>query len=180
MIRRLGFLFLICLFCAPSGAQTRTTGSDSGLPVPRFMTLKFDSVNGRAGPSTEHPIAWHYKRVGLPIEVIGETQNWRRIRDPEGEEVWMHERTLSGRRSVWVKSPTWLRTRPDADAPQEALAEPGAILWLERCLSGWCRLEVEGQRGWAQARDLWGVYHHELGTAPSLSENQAHATGPSL
>lgn len=182
MIRVLSLLLIWIVAALPAAAQapSRSTGSDSGLPIPRYMSLKFSSVNGRSGPSTDHPIAWHYKRAGLPIEVIAETESWRRIRDPEGEEVWVHERMLSGRRSVWVVNPTWLRTRPDAEAPQEALAEPGAMLWLERCLSGWCRLEVDGQRGWAQARDLWGVYPHELGTAPTLSQTESHATGPSL
>ena len=77
------------------------------------------------------------------MEVIAETPDWRRVRDPEGEVTWMHRRVLSGRRSVYTIQDTPLHARADAEAPTEAIAEPGVVLSLERCRSGWCR--VEGQ-----------------------------------
>ena len=116
---------------APVWAQFCDT--PSGQPVPRFVTLKFDEVRGRIGPSTSHPVRWDYRRQGLPVEIVAETDRWRRVRDPLGEETWMHQRTLTGRRAVHVTQQTGLHTRPDATSPETASAQPGALLWLERC-----------------------------------------------
>lgn len=157
--RLLALLVLLSAAAAPAEAQGCDT--HSGLPVPRFVSLKFESVNGRAGPSLGHPIVWEYVRAGLPLEVVAETADWRRVRDPDGEETWMHRRVLSGRRSVRLVEPAVLRARPEADAVAEAQAEAGAVLWLERCRAGWCRLEADGQRGWVPAASLWGVYAME-------------------
>ncbi len=129
----------------------------SGLPVPRFVTLKFDEVNGRAGPSRDHPVLWVYRRRGLPVQVVAETENWRRIRDPEGDLSWMHKRTLDGARAVVATAETPLRDRAEAGEETVAAAEPGAVLGLDRCLAGWCRLESGDHEGWAQAATLWGV-----------------------
>lgn len=146
----------LLLATAPALAQGCET--HSGLPVPRFVSLKFESVNGRAGPSLGHPIVWEYVRAGLPLEVTAETADWRKVRDPDGEETWMHRRVLSGRRSVRLLEPATLRARPDSETVIEAEAEAGAVLWLERCRAGWCRLETGGRRGWAPAAALWGIY----------------------
>ncbi len=157
---RYALAILIGFLCvAPAVAQT--CGTPSGLPVPRFVTLAYDEAAGRVGPSSDHPIQWMYVRRGLPVEVIAETPDWRRVRDPEGEIVWMHRRLLSGRRAMWAREVSELRSRPDAEATLIARIEPGARLWLERCRSGWCRLEADGQRGWALARHFWGSYPDE-------------------
>lgn len=145
------------------GAQAfaQVCDTPSGQPVPRFVTLKFGEVRGRIGPSTSHPVRWEYSRQGLPVQIVAETADWRRVRDPHGEESWMHRRTLTGRRAVHVTQATALHTRPDAESPETARAEPGAILWLERCRAGWCRLESDGVRGWVIAGGVWGTYPHE-------------------
>ncbi|TGY89169.1 hypothetical protein E5163_08585 [Marinicauda algicola] len=154
-------LALAGLIAATAPAMAQGCDTHSGLPVPRFVSLKFESVNGRAGPSLGHPIVWEYVRAGLPLEVVAETADWRRVRDPDGEETWMHRRVLSGRRSVRLLEAAVLRARPEPDAVIEAEAEPGAVLWLERCRAGWCRLEADGRRGWVPAASLWGVYAPE-------------------
>ena len=137
---------------APALAQSCDT--PSGFAVPRFVTL-------------DHPIRWMYVRRGLPVEVIAETPDWRRVRDPGGEVVWMHRRLLSGRRAVAAREIVTLHARPDESAATIAEIEPGAFLWLERCRGGWCRLEADGRRGWAPARAFWGVYGEEV--EPSLA-----------
>jgi len=124
-------VFLICLLLGVPAAPAAAQGCDThtGLPVPRFVSLKFNEVRGRSGPSFNHAVKWRYQRTGLPVEVIGETPDWRRVRDPEGEVVWMHRRTLTGRRAVWVKTDTRLHTRPDENASVIALVQTGAVLW---------------------------------------------------
>jgi SH3-like domain-containing protein len=160
-MHRLLVVLIGLIMAAPTLAQNDGQPTPSGQAVPRFVSLKFDVANGRAGPSRAHPIAWRYVRAGLPMEVIAETPDWRRVRDPGGEITWMHRRVLSGRRSVFTLEETPLRARADLEAAQEVVADAGITLSLERCHSGWCRVEGQGFRGWAQAHMLWGVYPHE-------------------
>ena len=161
-LSRLLVLVALAALCGAPSAFARECDTHSGLPVPRFVTLKFDEVNGRAGPSQGHPVRWLYERRGLPVEVIAETADWRQVRDVDGEETWMHRRTLSGRRAVAARQEVFLRARPEADGAEQARVELGAILWLERCRQGWCRLEADGRRGWARAEGFWGVYVWEV------------------
>lgn len=178
---------ILCLTFAGSAfaaQEAEHTATPSGQAVPRFVSLKVDVANGRSGPSSQHPIAWRYLRAGLPMEVIAETPDWRRVRDPEGEVTWMHRSILSGRRSVYTLEETTLHARDSDSSPIEAVAEAGVILSLERCRTGWCRVEGQGFRGWVRPHTLWGVYQQELDTGtgdetdgnPALSRPVAHDT----
>jgi SH3-like domain-containing protein len=173
MRRPTTLIFMLCGLAAPLQAQEAGQPTPSGQEVPRFVSLKFDVANGRSGPSRSHPVAWRYVRAGLPMEVIAETPDWRRVRDPDGEVTWMHRSILSGRRTVVTTASTPMRARADEDAPAEAVAEAGVILALERCRTGWCRVEAQGYRGWARADALWGVYATERGGDPA-SENDGN------
>ena len=190
-IRALITALTLAPFSAPAAAQTCETFS--GLPVPRFVSLRFDEAAGRSGPSEDHAIAWMYHRAGLPLQVVAETPDWRRVRDPGGEEVWMHRRLLSGRRAVRAIASSDMLARPEAEAALIARIEAGAVLWLERCRAGWCRLEADGRRGWAPAGEFWGVYADEADprgalegperpcyrSAPELAENDGAQTAQS-
>src|ERR1700754_1083454 len=81
-----------------------SAGTTSGLPVPRFVSLKSDRVNVRAGPTKDHDVTWVYTRAGMPVEITAEFDNWRRIRDWEGAEGWVYHSLLSGRRTAVVVS----------------------------------------------------------------------------
>ncbi|XBQ17505.1 MAG: SH3 domain-containing protein [Oceanicaulis sp.] len=158
MVSFVRLLLALCLLAVTAPAQAQTQcDTFSGLPVPRFVSLRFDEVVGRSGPSDQHPKAWVYRRAGLPVQVLQETPDWRKVRDPGGEEVWMHRRLLSGRRAVWALDATDLHARPDPESGLVAVIEPQAVLWMERCRPGWCRLEADGRRGWARADAFWGV-----------------------
>ena len=143
--------------------------ADSGLPVPRFVTLKGDEVNVRAGPGRRYPINWVFLRQEMPVEVVAEFDTWRKIRDFEGTEGWVHQSLLSGRRGALVLGEEIrdLRLDPEPGAPVVARAEPGVIGQLLRCPtdsppeSGWCYLDIDGYRGWMPRGDLWGVYSDE-------------------
>lgn len=152
-MRRLGALLILCLLAGPAIAAD----TPSGLPVPRFVSLKFAEVNGRAGPSEQHPILWTYRRRGLPVQVVAETENWRRVRDPEGELVWMHKRTLDGRRTAMAMRETPLLARPEADSGVKAIAEPGVVVQVQSCRDGWVRVSADDHAGWAEAASLWGA-----------------------
>lgn len=165
---------LAFLFAASLSAPALAQGCDtfSGLATPRFVTLKSDDAIGRTGPSREHPAQWRYRRAGLPVLIVAETPLWCRVEDPDGAQVWMHHALLTGRRSVIARNETDLRARADQDAALIARIEIGAILSLERCRAGWCRLSADGRRGWAEASAFWGVYADEAGASGALEGAQ--------
>lgn len=151
-----------------SGAASSRPASrptPSGLPVPRFVSLKFAETNGREGPSFEHPIVWRYLRQGLPLEVVAETENWRKVRDPNGDLVWIHRRTLSSQRMVVVHSadgePVELHRTPGGARRADAVIEPGVVFRLGACLDGWCRVDGVRATGWLAVEHMWGVYPEE-------------------
>lgn len=137
----------------------------SGLPLPRFVSLKFDRVNVRRGPSTTHQVAWVFARKGLPVEIIAEFENWRRVRDSEGEEGWIFHSLLTGRRtalvSPWRKNArTEIYAKPDS-AKAIAFVESGALGVVLCCNGNWCRFGAGGLEGWIKQDLLWGVYPDE-------------------
>lgn len=130
----------------------------SGFSVPRFVSLKFNRVNGRTGPSRDHPIAWQYQRRGLPLLVVAETEMWRKVRDISGDEAWVRKPALSGSRTVMATESTPLRSRPDPRAREVARTDVQALLRLQNCQEGWCEVRSEnGIKGWARQDTLWGA-----------------------
>src|SRR5262245_32373229 len=93
-----GFVLGMTLTASAFAAEQKgATGTASGLPIPRFVSLKSEKVNVRSGPTKDHDVAWVYNRSALPVEVTAEFENWRRIRDWEGSEGWVYHSLLSGR-----------------------------------------------------------------------------------
>lgn len=136
--------------------------SQSGLRIPRFVSLGAGEVFLRTGPGFDHPVDWVLLRRSMPVEITAEFDVWRRIRDWQGTEGWVHQRMLSGRRSVMAVEPlVTLRREPRADALPVVDIEQTVIAEVERCTDGWCRLSVEGYRGWAERSALWGTYPDE-------------------
>jgi SH3-like domain-containing protein len=157
MIRRL-LLAAILLVVAPVVVSAQR----SDLPVPRFVSLRADEVRLRAGPNVSYPIEWVIRRRHLPVEVIAEFELWRRIRDPQGAEGWVHQSLLSGRRYAVIAGETrTLRRRPEPDAAPVARAEAGVIGELIECQADWCRMDAGGFRGWLRRGEVWGVYPNE-------------------
>jgi SH3-like domain-containing protein len=139
---------------------------NSGLPLPRFVTLKADRVNVRRGPSSDHQVSWVFTRKGLPVEIVAEFEHWRRIRDSEGAEGWVYHSLLSGRRGVLVApwsgaAPVALRTASAENSPAVALLSTGVMADVGSCTGDWCRISVEGHDGWIEQAKLWGVYPGE-------------------
>jgi SH3-like domain-containing protein len=131
----------------------------SGLPVPRYVSLKFDTVNARAGPGDDHRLLWIYHSRGLPVQVVAETSEWRRICDPEWGLAWVHKRTTDGRRMVMNTAPKPLAIHRSAvrDSRVVAYLNARALAALVRCNQGWCRIRADGVTGWSPATQVWGV-----------------------
>src|SRR5213594_1856085 len=142
------------------------TGPKSGLPMPRFVSLKPDRVNVRGGPTRYHDVTFVYTRAGLPVEITAESDNWRRIRDWEGSEGWVYHSLLSGRRTavVTMKSKDELASlydRPDPTSAVAARLQVGVVAQVKKCANGWCRVIGNGFDGWIEQQRLWGVYADE-------------------
>jgi SH3-like domain-containing protein len=154
---------------AGSAARAATAGADnsaSGLPVPRFVSLKADRVNVRGGPDKDHDVAWIYTRVGLPVEITAEFENWRRIRDSDGTEGWVYHSLLSGKRTATVQLKTKtdlapLYAKPDPKSGVTAQLQFGVLGTVKHCTGTWCEISGDGFDGWIQQNDLWGVYPNE-------------------
>ncbi|WP_341705767.1 SH3 domain-containing protein, partial [Ferrovibrio sp.] len=138
-------------------------GPDSGLPLPRFVSLAADKVNARTGPGARYPIAWQYQRRHLPVEVTAEYEFWRRIRDHDGTEAWVHKNLTSGRRYGIIEGRVRaLHAKPDEMSDILLEAEPGVQAYLRKCPDRiWCQVEIAGTRGWMPRAGLWGLYPGE-------------------
>ncbi len=130
--------------------------------LPRFVSLRADKVNVRAGPGVQYPIVWVFVRRGLPVEIVAEFDLWRKIRDREGVEGWVHRSLLAGTRAVIVTGDTHVLYRdPDAASAPVAQVEAGVVARLMACAGGWCRVKAASHRGWIERAHLWGVYPSE-------------------
>jgi SH3-like domain-containing protein len=168
-----------CLAAAVALAATPGAGAQSAfdapapkLKVPRYVSLKADNVQLRQGPGTEYPAAWLFKRIGLPVEIIEETEVWRKVRDASGTEGWVHMTLLSGRRTALVMP--WelkegqaqtvsatLRYDGRENAGAVAQVEAGVLASIIICENGWCRVSVGNYRGYIEQAKLWGTYPNE-------------------
>lgn len=168
----IGAFGLLAVLLVSAGARAETLGTVSKLPIPRFVSLKADKVNLRSGPTRENEVNWVFTRAGLPVEITGESENWRKIRDSEGTEGWVYHTLLSSRRTVLV-SP-WSRKdkaekvrsfplyeRDESDAAVTAKLQPGVLATVKSCDGKWCRIFGEGFDGYMEQVRLWGVYPHE-------------------
>lgn len=152
---------------AANAAQNITRGP-SGLPLPRFVSLKSGRVNLRIGPGLNYAVDWMYLKSGLPMEIVQEYDNWRRVRDADGTEGWINQSLLSGKRTAIVTP--WqrgkqaripMRADPAEGSRVVAHLEPGVIGSINLCNGEWCEMNVAGHRGWVEQSQIWGAYPGE-------------------
>ncbi len=160
-------LLALAVFLAP-GPDIVDPGdarAATGLPLPRFVSLRASEVNVRTGPGVRYPVDWVFHRHGLPVEIVAEFDTWRKIRDAEGTEGWVHQSLLSGKRTVQIIGKTRsLRRKPSGDAKPVATAEANVVGKLLACpeKSDWCRLRLGAFEGWMRRNAFWGVYPDEI------------------
>ncbi len=164
------FLVLALLLPAFPAAAQDVTNNDrqierpgrTGLPLPRFVSLRASEVNLRAGPGIRYPIQWVYQRRNMPVEVIEEFETWRRIRDWEGTDGWVHQSMIQGRRSILVTGQERLLLRkPEGGAAPVARLEAGVIGELLGCDGRWCEISAGGFDGWLPRDAFYGTYPQE-------------------
>ena len=162
----LAIIFTLLSGVVAANAASEITTGPSGLPLPRFVSLKADKINVHVGPGKTYEVNWVYTRAGLPVEITNEFENWRRIRDSEGAEGWVYHSLLSGRRTgmVMAKEKNELvpvREAPDPEGTVTARLQAGVISTVKQCSGVWCRVSGEAFDGWIEQSRLWGVYPNE-------------------
>lgn len=171
MIQRLCILSLILavlLGVFNMSAQAQDNDKKRNIPsvlnIPRFVSVGSDKAFVRTGPAMRYPIKWVFNKKGVPVEIIQEFDSWRRIRDVDGEEGWVHRSLLSGRRYVIVKSnsPASLFIKPDPLGRIAAVLEPYVIAKAKYCNDAWCQVSVSDYEGWLQKNLIWGIYADEV------------------
>jgi SH3-like domain-containing protein len=145
------------IFAAAAALLLLSPNAAADPPTTNFVSLQTEGANGRRGPGLEHRIDWIYERAGLPLQIIGESGPWRRVRDPDGAEVWMHAQNLSSRRTAYIRTGANLRRQPRAGAAIKAHLAPGVIGALTGCEEGWVRIAIGGRVGWVEAEAVWGA-----------------------
>jgi SH3-like domain-containing protein len=157
-------------------AKARAAEGPSGLPLPRFVTTRSTPVNVRVGPGIKYEVAWVYLKAGTPVEIIQEFDTWRKIRDVDGSEGWLHQNLLQGSRAgivgPWLPAgeQVALRQSRNEDAGVRAWLTPNLRVEIADCDGTWCEVSAtshptEGSprtyRGFVEEIDLWGVYKDE-------------------
>ena len=154
-------LILKTVFLLIFGGHVLQAGQN--LPLPRFVSLRSGEVNLRVGPGSEYPVEWIFKYEKMPVEVVREFGVWRKIRNFEGVEGWVHQSMLSGARMVMImEDGVILRKRPGIEASGLARLASAVVGKLTECKGDWCRLQVEGYKGWLPRAKIWGVYESEF------------------
>ena len=154
---------------AADDAGMSSIGSVTGLTIPRFVTLKSRDINIRSGPGPKYPLRLNYKCKGYPVQVVAEFENWRLIKDHQGNEGWAHESLLASMSNVIVvnnaieneqiiKDETLLFRMPNDKSHPIARVEFGAIVHIKRCIDNWCNVSLgRAHDGWIKRSSVWGV-----------------------
>lgn len=154
---------LIMLFILPLLFVSNNAIAKTGLKLPRFVSLKNDEVNVRTGPEIKHPIRWVMQRKKMPVEIIAESKQWRKIRDIQGDEGWIHQSMLSGKRTVIITGETQIiYDRSSTKSAPLARIEVGVEASLKGCNKEFCKISAQGIKGWIDRRRLWGIYPTEM------------------
>ena len=174
LLARLLMLALFCLFVlgltlaltSPSMAQmeprARMARGDTGLPLPRFVSLSKDKTNLRTGPGNQYPIQWVYMVKGLPLMITSEYGAWRQIRDWEGTKGWVHSALLSGKRRAQITGKTrTLYAKPDIKSSPVLKVEATVLGDIRECKNLWCQVAISGKTGWLPQATIWGTFEQE-------------------
>ncbi len=143
--------------------QTAPSGN-SGQPLPRFVSVRYTKANVRRGPDRSHAIDWQYVRHGLPLMVVAEHKDWRKVCDVEGETGWIHLSQLSGKRTVLVLvDGVSMRMRSEVTARRVAVVRRNAVLEMRQCTGQWCLVRYDALTGWMHRSSIWGTMARDAG-----------------
>ncbi len=159
------FLTFLCFNPVVFASEKAGSGAfrSTEYPLPRFVSLRSNEVYVRTGPGKKYPVQWIFRKKGIPVEIILEYDVWRRIKDFDGHEGWVHKSLLSGKRTGFVQSDDKVsvlkKDRKNSDI--QVYLEPEVLVEIDECGGAWCRVNAAGYKGWLQQNLIWGVYEAE-------------------
>ncbi|MEQ9122551.1 MAG: SH3 domain-containing protein [Alphaproteobacteria bacterium] len=158
-----GFAY-VGILISPASAQQddRVVGKETGLPIPRYVSIRADEANLRVGPGGLFPIRWRLLRRNMPARIEDEEGQWREIVLHDGERGWLYNPLLSGARYLYVTADQApLARKPEAGAQVSAYVQKGVVLRATTCEPGWCEVRKGEIRGWIARDAVWGVLDGE-------------------
>lgn len=159
-------LALLMISFSPVQAQGPADEGETGLTIPRFVSLRSNHINARSGPGARYPIEWVYMQKSAPVEIIAEFELWRKIKDWQGSESWVHKSMLSGKRSVKVITPgeNNVYAKDDFKAKIIAKVEDEVVGEIEKCPvnNSFCKIKFASITGWMPRQNLYGIYPEEI------------------
>ncbi len=161
--RSISLIFVLFAAAVFLGLFGRTSDAQDAGAVPRYVSLRADEVNVRTGPGVRYPVKWVFVRKFMPVEVIADYDTWRKIRDWEGAEGWVHRAMLSNKRHViTVGGLSTMRQSPTEESRAVAKLDDGVVAEIKECELAWCKLSVGGYEGWLKRASLWGLKRGEV------------------
>ena len=141
-------LFFLFLFFAEVSLANETI---------KFLSLKNSEVNVRMGPSKEYPIKFTYKKKYLPIQILDQFENWKKIKDFKNNTGWIHVSQLSKKRSaINTNNDSLLYKKPTIYSKPIAKLESGRLVLVKKCKVKWCKIKSGDYQGWVYIKNLWG------------------------
>ena len=163
MIQIIKFFFIYFFYLSSLNLYASDIGSETGYKIPRFVSLKSNDANLRKGPSTNYPIVLKYTTNNLPIEIIDEYGQWRKIIDIDGNQGWLHKILIKGDRFAIInqKYNSLLQIKNKPQGRVIGTIGKNNIVKINKCFLDWCSISHKNRQGWVEKINLWGVYKYE-------------------
>ena len=124
-----------------------------------FLTLRYDKVNLRQGPSKEYPVKIFYKKKFLPVLVQDISDNFRKVRDHENNTGWIHISQLSKKKvAIIIEDEQVLFHKPTVYSKPIAILKKGRLAKIIKCKENWCKAQSSKYKGWLKTDGLWGLF----------------------
>jgi len=124
-----------------------------------FLTLRYDKVNLRQGPSREYPVKIFYKKKFLPVLIQDESDNFRKIRDHENNSGWIHVSQLSKKKAaIVIDNKLIVFNNPTIYSKPKVVLNKGRLCLITKCQTEWCKIKVDKYKGWVKKDSLWGRF----------------------
>ncbi len=147
-------------------AQALPDEGETGLTLPRYVSLRSNHINARSGPGIRYPIEWVYMQKDAPVQIIAEFELWRKIKDWQGSESWMHKSMLSGKRTVKVTTPGQnnIYDKPDYQSKIIAKVEDDVVGEVVKCPKDnrFCLVKFGSIEGWIPKNNVFGIFSDEI------------------
>ncbi len=123
-----------------------------------FLTLRYDEVHLRQGPSKEYPIKILYKKKFLPVLIQDKSDNFRKIRDHENNSGWIHISQLSKKKAaIVIDEKLIMFQKPTIYSEPIVILKKGRLIKIKKCKEDWCKANTGNYKGWLKKDSLWGL-----------------------